>query len=156
MNTKRFRVNANGNRLDIWLIYQCKKCKHTLNIPIFERIDKAKINSNEYSLFLENNTLLAEKCGTDSAFLRAKHFEIDINSVVLEIRDADNNIIAQKLSFNTEELIVVCNKSGIKLREEKIVSMIFDISRSQAKKMIENEKLIVTQQNQKFEIQLKA
>lgn len=153
INTNRFRVNANGNKLDIWLIYQCKKCKHTLNIPIFERIDKAKTDSNEYNLFLENNALLAQKYGTDSAFLRAKHLEIDINSTELEIYDADNNMITtQKPKFNAEELIVVYNKSGIKLRDEKIVSMIFDISRSQAKKMIINEELAVTHQNQKFEI----
>lgn len=29
VNTGRFRVNANGNRLDVWLIYQCERCKHT-------------------------------------------------------------------------------------------------------------------------------
>ena len=31
VSTRRFRVNANKNKLDVWLIYQCKKCKHTLN-----------------------------------------------------------------------------------------------------------------------------
>ena len=36
VSTRRFRVNANKNKLDVWLIYQCKKCRHTLNIPIFE------------------------------------------------------------------------------------------------------------------------
>ena len=36
-NTKRFRVNANGNKLDVWLIYQCEKCRHTLNLTIYER-----------------------------------------------------------------------------------------------------------------------
>lgn len=25
-NTKKFRVNANGNKLDVWLIYQCENC----------------------------------------------------------------------------------------------------------------------------------
>ena len=37
INTKRFRVNANGNKLDVWLIYQCEKCKHTFNLAIYER-----------------------------------------------------------------------------------------------------------------------
>jgi hypothetical protein len=27
INTKKFRVNANKKYLDIWLIYQCEKCK---------------------------------------------------------------------------------------------------------------------------------
>lgn len=36
-NTEKFRVNANGNKLDIWLIYQCEECKHTFNPAIYER-----------------------------------------------------------------------------------------------------------------------
>jgi len=42
-NTKKFRINANGNKLDIWLIYQCEECNHTLNLSIYER---QKVNSN--------------------------------------------------------------------------------------------------------------
>ncbi|WP_322169633.1 DUF1062 domain-containing protein [Acutalibacter caecimuris] len=25
----KFRVNANGRRLDVWLIYRCEKCGHS-------------------------------------------------------------------------------------------------------------------------------
>ncbi|MCI8925167.1 MAG: DUF1062 domain-containing protein [Lachnospiraceae bacterium] len=34
INTKKFCINANGNILDIWLIYQCAERKHTLNLAI--------------------------------------------------------------------------------------------------------------------------
>ena len=34
----KFRVNANGRRLDVWLIYRCQRCGHTWNIPLYERI----------------------------------------------------------------------------------------------------------------------
>lgn len=156
INTKRFRVNANGNRLDVWLIYQCKKCKHTLNIPIFERIDKNKIEKDKYELFLENDEILAEKYGMNLNFLRTSHFEANIKSVELELHDIDGNIIAtSKNEFNSDELIVVQNKCGIKLRAEKVASMVFGISVSSAKKMILKEELIVTQNNQSFEISYK-
>ena len=29
LNSGKFRVNANGNKVDVWLIYRCKKCKHS-------------------------------------------------------------------------------------------------------------------------------
>ncbi len=35
INSGKFRVNANGNRVDIWLIYRCKKCKHTWNLAVY-------------------------------------------------------------------------------------------------------------------------
>ena len=33
----RIRLNANGRRLDAWLIYRCTSCDRTWNRPIFER-----------------------------------------------------------------------------------------------------------------------
>lgn len=33
----RIRLNANGKRLDAWLIYKCTTCDATWNRPIFER-----------------------------------------------------------------------------------------------------------------------
>ena len=55
INTKRFRVNANGNKLDVWLIYQCEKCKHTLNLTIYERRTATSIPKEEYQRLLGNN-----------------------------------------------------------------------------------------------------
>ena len=35
----RFRVNANGRRLDIWLVYRCTACEASWNRPVHERVD---------------------------------------------------------------------------------------------------------------------
>lgn len=59
-NTKKFRVNANGNRLDVWLIYQCERCKHTYNLAIYERAKVSSISEKEYKSFLGNDEQLAE------------------------------------------------------------------------------------------------
>lgn len=74
VSTRRFRVNANKNKLDVWLIYQCKKCKHTLNIPIYERILPQKIPQELYEGFLANDEDLAVRYGSDAAFLKRKNF----------------------------------------------------------------------------------
>ena len=63
INTKRFRINANKNRIDVWLIYQCKKCKSTWNMTIYERVNPKKINSIEYEKFLNNDEDLAKEYG---------------------------------------------------------------------------------------------
>jgi hypothetical protein len=77
VSTRRFRVNANKNKLDVWLIYQCKKCRHTLNIPIFERVPPQKIPRELYEKFLENNGELAARYASDAAFLKSRQFVID-------------------------------------------------------------------------------
>lgn len=75
VNTGRFRVNANGNKVDIWLIYQCAKCKHSLNLTVYERRKPNRIPSEEYRRFLENDEDLALQYGNDKAFLKRNRVE---------------------------------------------------------------------------------
>jgi len=74
ISTRRFRVNANKNKLDVWLIYQCRKCRHTLNIPIYERIAPQKIPKELYEGFLANDEALAFRYGSDAALFKRKNF----------------------------------------------------------------------------------
>ncbi len=75
VNTGKFRVNANGNRVDVWLIYQCEKCKHSWNLTIYERKRPTQIAPEEYELFLENDPDLAYKYGNDKGFLKRNRAE---------------------------------------------------------------------------------
>ncbi len=75
VNTGRFRVNANGNKVDIWLIYRCAKCKNSLNLTIYERRKPNHILQEEYRRFLENDKDLALQYGNDKAFLKRNRVE---------------------------------------------------------------------------------
>ena len=76
LNSGKFRVNANGNRVDVWLIYRCKKCKHSWNLTIYERRKPSKISSEEYELFMENDFELANQYGNDIEFLKRNNAEL--------------------------------------------------------------------------------
>jgi len=77
INTGRFRVNANGKNVDVWLIYQCIKCKHSWNLTIYERKQPSKIPADEYQKFLENDEVLAYRYGNDMAFLKRNKAEFE-------------------------------------------------------------------------------
>ncbi|MDD6441091.1 MAG: DUF1062 domain-containing protein [bacterium] len=76
VNSGKFRVNANGNRVDVWLIYRCKKCKHSWNLTIYERIKPSKIVPEDYERFMENDYDLALKYGNDIDFLKRNNAEL--------------------------------------------------------------------------------
>ena len=76
INSGKFRVNANGNRVDVWLIYRCKKCKHSWNLTIYERVRPSKIRQDDYKLFMENDFELASKYGNDIDFLKRNNAEL--------------------------------------------------------------------------------
>ncbi|MBR4905975.1 MAG: DUF1062 domain-containing protein [Clostridia bacterium] len=77
LNSGRFRVNANGSRIDVWLIYRCKKCKHSWNLTVYERVSPSKIPPELYELFLENDEETASRYGNDLAFLKRNHAELN-------------------------------------------------------------------------------
>lgn len=74
-NSGKFRVNANGNRVDVWLIYRCRKCRHSWNLAVYERVNLSKIARTEYARFMENDFELASQYGNDISFLKKNHAE---------------------------------------------------------------------------------
>jgi hypothetical protein len=77
INSNKFRVNANGNRIDVWLIYQCYKCKHTYNLTIYERLRKDSLSIDLYTGFMENDEELAKEYGKDKSLFIKNKAEID-------------------------------------------------------------------------------
>ncbi len=77
INSGKFRVNANGNTADVWLIYRCKKCKHSWNLTVYERVSPSKMPPELYELFLENDEETASRYGNDIAFLKRNHAEMN-------------------------------------------------------------------------------
>ena len=76
MNSGKFRVNANGKNVDVWLIYRCKKCKHSWNLTIYERTKPGKIPTELFEAFLENDHDTAMAYGRDIDFLKRNNAEL--------------------------------------------------------------------------------
>jgi hypothetical protein len=62
----RIRLNANGHRLDAWLIYKCVECDNTWNRPLVERTPLAAIARSD---------LLAMHAN-DPEWVRAREFDL--------------------------------------------------------------------------------
>lgn len=75
INSGRFRVNANGRSVDVWLIYRCKKCKHSWNLTIFERTRPGKIPTDLFEAFEANDMDTALRYGGDIDFLKRNNAE---------------------------------------------------------------------------------
>ena len=75
VNSGRFRVNANGNNLDVWLICRCKKCKHSWNLTIYERTKPGRIPKTLFEAFQENDAETALAYGRNIEFLKKNRAE---------------------------------------------------------------------------------
>ncbi|EHJ00216.1 protein of unknown function DUF1062 [Clostridium sp. DL-VIII] len=132
INSEKFRVNANKNSIDIWMIYQCEKCKSTWNMAIYERVKPHDINKYEYEKFLSNDEELVKEYAFNLSMYNKNKTE-----VILE--DPNYELIEKKSEasyINENELIIeiVC-KYLIELRVDKLLSDKLGISRSKIKNM---------------------
>lgn len=134
-NTKKFRVNANGSKLDVWLIYQCEKCRHTLNLAIYERQKVSLVPKNEYKGFLSNEEQLAEMYGKNMQLFRKNKAEIDFEA--LQYRFVKRLDTTGEHDGGPQTVITIHNPYGLKIRPEKQIAEILGLSRSRMKKQME-------------------
>ncbi len=140
INTGNFRVNANGNRIDVWLIYQCEKCRHTYNLTVHERVKPTEIPEENYKRFLANDAKLALEYGMNKALL-AK------NKAFISDEDMGYELLPKASDEKLETQIILHNPYELKVRNDKLVSEILQISRSQAKKMLDDGSVKIMQVN---------
>lgn len=131
INSYNFRVNANGNRIDVWLIYQCKKCKHTYNLTILDRYKKEDLSQHHYKSFLENDKDLAMKYGMDKSILLRNRAEIDKNGIKYHtIPKITRKLeVDEQIFYLIGDSIEIENPYGLKIRLDKIISEILHVSR---------------------------
>lgn len=143
-NTNKFRVNSNGNKIDIWLIYQCIQCKHTYNLSIYERVKIDQIPVDEYSRFLSNDSDIALKYGLDKSIMTK-------NKVMINWKDISYDIKSKTTNTNIMEYtMLIKNSYGLNIRIDKIISEILNVSRSKIKEMIKDGYIVFEQYPLKY------
>lgn len=139
-NTNKFRVNANGNKLDVWLIYQCENCKHTWNLSVYERQRPAAIRAEDYQRFLANDEEFAERFGRDLKFFQKNRATVDLKNIKYHI-EKKNEILAEEEKTEQEISVKISNPYGLKIRAEKQIADVTGLSRSQVKRLTGQEKI---------------
>lgn len=140
-NTEKFRVNANGSKLDIWLIYQCEKCRHTFNLTIYERQKNTSIPADEYQRFLGNDEQLAEAYGRNFQLFQKNKAEIDTKNGTYELVRLHELI--DETECGSQTVITIQNPYHLKIRPEKLAAEILGLSSSQVKKLIAKEAVTI-------------
>lgn len=124
----KIRVNANGKRIDAWLIYKCTSCDNTWNRPILERRHVSTIEPH----------LLASLRASDPDLSRRLAFEKWRRK--LKVEHFDDVTVRKKVLFeNTrpagwlEIVCVVPEMTGV--RVDRLVANELRLSRSRIQNM---------------------
>lgn len=121
----RFRINANGRRLDVWLIYRCERCKATLNREVHERVTPEKLSLERYQGFLRNEAWLADEVAYDVRDLgptREGRFQVEVGAHAPRVRLAVPRPISTRLD-RVLSVGLACSRARIRsaIREGRLI-----------------------------------
>ncbi|WP_234716836.1 DUF1062 domain-containing protein [Ensifer adhaerens] len=133
------RLNANGRRLDAWLIYRCSDCDSTWNRPIFERRHIRDIDPATLHALQNNDGAWIEKVSFDLDGLRQNAGRIEEFAEVHVEKTILNP--AAESSLRVEIVLGLAMKTS--LRAERLLSMELGLSRRRIA-MLEEEGRITT------------
>ncbi|MGI5122043.1 DUF1062 domain-containing protein [Marinactinospora thermotolerans] len=73
----RFRVNANGRRLDVWLLVRCVSCDRTSKLTVYERAPVRSVDPAELDGYRANDPELVASRLVDPLLARRNRFTLD-------------------------------------------------------------------------------
>ena len=118
-NSGKFRVNANGKLLDVWLIYRCSHCDTSWNMTIIERANPENIDKEEYKGFLSNSPQLAASYGSNrELFIKNK-------AEIVEAKSGYHILKTPTITPGNKEYsleIQIKNPSALKLRADVLLA----------------------------------
>jgi hypothetical protein len=121
-------VNANGKRVDAWLIYKCTSCDNTWNRPVLERRHVSTIDPHLLASLQTNDPDLSRRLAFDKLRrnLRVEHF--DYATVCKEVVSE-----SARRAYRLEIVCVVPETTG--LRVDRLLSTELRLSRSRIQNM---------------------
>ncbi|WP_256751909.1 DUF1062 domain-containing protein [Mesorhizobium sp. Mes31] len=136
--SEKFRVNANGKRIDVWLIYRCIDCDSSWNFGILERCNRRDIEPALLRALEGNDPALARRHAFDVAALRSRVGHVE--------EFPDVAVHKQRLGDTRESATVLELKLGLEmptsLRLDRLLANELGMSRSRLQ-ALEDRRLLV-------------
>ena len=141
-SSDRIRVNANGKRVDAWLIYKCTGCGSTWNRPILERRPVRTIEPDFLTALSTSEPGLTRRLAFDVEGLRRSAGRIE------EFDDA--SVVKTVLSegaMPTRQLEILCSvPEPVGLRVDRLLASELHLSRSRIRRLAESGDLVALPQ----------
>ncbi|WP_421915708.1 DUF1062 domain-containing protein [Mesorhizobium sp.] len=141
----KFRVNANGKRIDVWLIYCCMDCDNSWNFGIMERCNRRDIDPARLAALERNDPGLARRHAFDVVALRRQAGRVE--------EFPDVAVRKEVLEGNRESAAVLELRLGLEmstsLRLDRLISSELAMPRSRLQGLEERRLLIVDPQGAK-------
>jgi hypothetical protein len=135
----KFRVNANGKRIDAWLIYRCSRCDNSWNFCVLARRNRHDIETRLLRALETNDPALARRYAFDAAALRNRIGQVEEFPEVAVHKE----MLAEKREGATGLEIFLSIEAPISLRLDRLLANELGISRARLQTLGERRWLAV-------------
>jgi hypothetical protein len=126
----RFRVNANGKLLDVWLLVRCVSCNRTSKLTVHERAPVRSFDPVELDGYHANDPELVASRLLDPLLARRNHFSLDWKGAWrLDIPSAwPGEVWPVQVEVGFE--------APVPVRPERLIAQGLDLSRNEVRRRI--------------------
>lgn len=137
--TGKFRVNANGKLLDVWMLISCQSCDRTAKIPVNERIHVRSLEHEQLVRFENNDPAAVREMAMDAALVARAGYQLDWTGT-WEL-ETDMPFYRLDRENPTPLEVIVGFELPAPVRVEKLLMAGFGLSRSAARDMVESGRI---------------
>jgi hypothetical protein len=137
--TGKFRVNANGKLLDVWMLIRCELCGRTSKIPIHERIYVQALRSERLLMFENNDPAMVRDLAMDGALAARAAYQLDWSGT-WELETGMPSCELERADPAPLE-VVIRFELPAPIRVEKLLTTGFGLSRSAVKGMVDSGRI---------------
>jgi hypothetical protein len=125
-SSDRIRVNANGKRVDAWLIYKCTGCSSTWNRPILERRPVRSIEPDLLASLHSSEAALTRRFAFDVEGLRRSAGRVEAFDDALVIKT-----VLSESTVPARQLEILCSvPQPVGLRVDRLLANELHLQRS--------------------------
>jgi len=135
----KFRVNANGKLLDVWMLICCELCGRTSKIPIHERIHVQELDSKRLLMFENNDPALVRDLAMDGALAGKAAYQLDWSGTW----ELETGLRSSELEREDPAplTVVIRFELPVPIRVEKLLATGLGLSRSAVRSMADSGRI---------------
>ena len=137
--TGKFRVNANGKLLDVWMLICCELCGRTSKIPVHERIYVRALESERLLMFENNDPAMVRELAMDAALARKAAYQLDWSGT-WEL-ETDMPFYELERADPAPLKVIIRFELPVPIRVEKLLTTGFGLSRSTMRGMVDSGRI---------------
>ena len=138
ISSGKVRLNANGRRLDAWLIYKCETCDRTWNLPLVERASVAAISEETLQALHHSDPAWIRDIERDLALLGRHCHQIDIPPEVMVTADP----VSAPEGWSQIEIVITAPPSTAQ-RLDRLLAHQLGLARSELQAMWQEGGLVI-------------